>query len=110
MLFRSGYLRTLEPVPTFGIYGDDRGYLETRWFFGGRLSLRGYVAYDYLSFYGGANRNDGQVTLDVAPEYQFTPWLIGSLGYDLTARSSTAAGQSLNFNRHEGYARVTFTY
>ncbi len=107
---RVGYLRQLEPVPTFGVYGDDRAYLDARFLFFGRLALRGYVAYDYLTFYANSGRSDSNVTANIGPEYQFTPWLIGAVGYDLGFRNSNATSAGLNFTRHEAYARLTFTY
>jgi len=107
-----GYLRNLEPVPTFGTYGDDRGYLETRFLFSGRLTFHGYAAFDYLTFYGNSGgRKDTNVTLDLGPEYQITKWLIGSVGYLLGVRgSNTSTAASVNFTRHEAYLRATFTY
>lgn len=106
---RVGYLRNLQPVAIYSIYGDDRGYVEARALFGGKLTLRGYAAFDLLSFYGTGGGADSNVTVDVGPEYQFKPWLIGGAGYVLTVRTSARANQ-LNFARNEGYARLTLTY
>lgn len=106
-----GYLRNLEPVPTFGIYGDDRAYLETRFFLSGRMTFRGYAAFDYLTFYSNSGRKDSNATLDLGPEYQLTPWLIGAVGYVLNARASNLSNAaSVNFTRHEAYVRATFIY
>ncbi|MFZ5470768.1 MAG: hypothetical protein ACOZIN_15160 [Myxococcota bacterium] len=107
---KGGYLRTLEPVPVFGTFGDDRVYLDARALLGGRLTLHAYAGFDYLSFYGNSGRNDTLLTLNVGPDYQFTPWLIGALGYVLSYRDSSDPNQAINFVRHEGYARVTLTY
>ncbi|HME90922.1 MAG TPA: hypothetical protein VKE49_05830 [Myxococcaceae bacterium] len=107
-----GYLRNLEPVPTFGIYGDDRGYLETRFLFSGRVSFHGYAAFDYFTYYGNSGgRKDTNVTLDLGPEYQVTKWLIGAAGYRLNVRgSNTSSAASVNFTRNEVYLRATFIY
>jgi hypothetical protein len=110
--FKLGYLRTLEPVPAFGINGDDRGYAETRLLLNGRLSFHGYAAFDYLTFYGpSGGRKDTNVTLDLSPEYQIAKWLISAIGYRLGVRSSSnSTAPSLNFTRHEAYARITLAY
>jgi hypothetical protein len=106
-----GYLRNLEPVPTFGVYTDDRAYLEARVLTNGRATLHGTAAFDNLTFHSASNRTDKTFTLDVGPEYQFLPWLIGAAGYVLGTRSSNTSGAaSVNFTRHEAYVRATFIY
>ena len=55
----------------------------------GRLTLRGYVAYDYLAFYGPGERFDGNVTLELGPEVQVTRWFYVAAGYVLTSRTSS---------------------
>ena len=114
---KGGYLRDLTAVPVYGSFSDDRGYLEARFFLGGRLTLRGYGAFDLISFSGSAGppptsgRRDSVVTVDLGPEYQFTRWLIGALGYTLGARGSNQqAAASVNFTRHQAYLRLTLTY
>ncbi|MFN7131706.1 MAG: hypothetical protein ACK4N5_06460 [Myxococcales bacterium] len=112
---RGGYVRTFEPVGgNFISYGDDRGYLDARFFLGGRVTLRGYAAYDFLSFRGASNTGSAHnITGDVGGDYQFFPWLTTGVGYLFTNRSS-ADGQSFlnlaNFQRHEIYARVHLVY
>lgn len=111
MTFKGGYLRTLEPVSAYGLLRDDRGYVEARTLYGGKLALHGALAYDALSFLSAATpRKDSLFTLDAGPEYQFRPWLVGGAGYLLNLRSSSAAGAGINFTRHELYARVSVTY
>ncbi len=106
-----GYLRNLEPVPTFGTFGDDRGYLEARFWFNGKLTFHGYAAFDHLTFDSNSGRHDTNLTLDLGPEYQFTKWLIGAVGYVLGVRGSDlSSAASVNFTRHEAYVRATFTY
>ncbi len=108
-----GYLRNMEPVPTYGTYRDDRGYLEGRFFLNGRLTLHGTLAFDALSFYPTTTlpaRSDTAVTIDLGPEYQFTKWFIGAAGYILGTRSSNLPAGSYNFTRHEAYVRATFIY
>ncbi len=111
MTFKGGYLRTLEPVSAYGLYRDDRGYVEARTLFGGKLALHGALAYDLLNFQSTATpRSDNLLTADLGADYQFRPWLLGGVGYLLNTRSSSLAGGGLNFNRHEGYLRMTVMY
>jgi hypothetical protein len=111
MSFKGGYIRTLDPVAAYGLFRDDRGYVEGRALFGGKTVLHGYAAVDFLHFFDPAEpRSDLLITADVGPEYQFKPWLVGALGYLLTSRSSSVAGAGLNFTRHEGYLRLTLVY
>jgi hypothetical protein len=111
MTFKGGYLRTLEPVSAYGLYRDDRGYVEGRALFGGKLALHGTAALDLLSFLAAATpRDDTVLTVDLGPDYQIRPWLMAGVGYQLNTRSSSSAGSGLNYTRHEGYFRVTATY
>ncbi len=105
-----GVLRDGLPVPVYGTYRDDRGYLEARFLLQGRLALHGSAAIDRLTFYSASNRADTLVTIDLGPEYQFTKWLIGAAGYVLGSRSSNFVAASYNFTRHEAYIRATFVY
>lgn len=106
-----GYVRTLQPVAVLGFFGDDRGYVEGRALFGGRLTLRGYAGVDFLTFYTPNNRNDLAVNVNVGPEYQFTPWFSGAAGYALTVRSSNQTTvETLNYARNEGYVRLSLIY
>jgi hypothetical protein len=111
MTFKGGYLRMLNPVAAYGLFRDDRGYLEARALFGGKLALHGYAAFDSLRFYDLERpRADTVVSLDVGPEYQFKPWLVGAAGYLLSTRSSSLTGEGLNYTRNEAYLRVTLVY
>jgi hypothetical protein len=111
MTFKGGYLRTLEPVSAYSLFRDDRGYVEGRALFGGKLAVHGAVAYDLLSFASAtAPRSDNILTVDVGPEYQFRPWLVGAAGYTLNTRSSSVTGSGINYTRHEGYVRVSVSY
>lgn len=111
MTFKGGYYRTLNPVAAYGLFRDDRGYVEARTLWGGKLVLHGYLAADFLGFYSATEpRNDTLVSLDVGPEYQFKPWLVGAAGYLLSTRSSSVVGGGLNYTRHEGYLRLTLVY
>ncbi|QRN94982.1 hypothetical protein JRI60_38705 [Archangium violaceum] len=105
-----GYARALEPVATFGLFRDDRGYLEGQALLGGRLTVRGTTSLDFLSFGNASPRKDTLFRLDVGPHYQFERWLIGGVGYLLAIRESSASGTGINYSRHEGYLRVTVTY
>lgn len=107
-----GYLRSIEPVPIFGSFGDDRGYVETNLIFAEKMRVQGYAAFDYLSYYSATNpRRDTNVTFSLSPEYSFTRWFKGAVAYTLTVRSSDrATSATLNFTRHEGLIRATFQY
>ncbi len=108
---KGGYLRTLEPVAYYGMYGDDRAYLEGRALLGGRLSLRAYAAYDFLSYYSLAGRNDTMTTVDAGPEYQINRYFGAAAGYVLSNRTSSSdPNPALNYTRHEGYLRLTLSY
>lgn len=105
-----GYLRSIEPVPLFGSFGDDRGYVEGNLVFGDRLRVQGYAAFDYLTYYG-APRHDTNVIFTLSPEYAFTRWFKTAVAYTLSVRSSDqATSATLNFTRHEALIRATFQY
>jgi len=107
---RIGYLRDLQSVPQFGVYADDRGYAELRFFLGGRLTLRAYGAYDALAYAGGT-RSDQMVTIDAGPQYQFVRWLIAAAGYTFNYRNTNVTQSALvNYTRNVGYVRLTLTY
>jgi hypothetical protein len=105
-----GYLRDGQPVPFYGTYRNDRGYLESRFFLIGRMTLHAAAAIDRLSFNSASGRNDTLVTVDVGPEYQFTKWLVGAAGYLLGLRSSNFTAASYNYTRNEFFIRATFVY
>jgi hypothetical protein len=111
MTIKGGYYRTLNPVAAYGLFRDDRIYAETRALFGGKLVLHGYAAVDLLGFSSAtAPRNDTLISLDVGPEYQFKPWLVGAAGYLLSSRSSSLEGRGVNYTRNEFYLRLTLVY
>jgi hypothetical protein len=111
MSFKGGYARTLNPVASYGLFRNDRGYAEARALFGGKLMMHGFASVDFLGFYDPERpRTDTLLSLDVGPEYQFKPWLVGAVGYLLGARSSSVAGEGLNYTRHEAYLRLTLVY
>ncbi|MBX5484369.1 MAG: hypothetical protein IRZ16_21310, partial [Myxococcaceae bacterium] len=76
---------------------------------GGRLTLHGYTGFDLLSYYQEGRAQDQNYTLDLGPEYQFTPWLVGAGGYVLSYRAS-GLGAIASYTRHEGYVRLTLQY
>ncbi|HLL00319.1 MAG TPA: hypothetical protein VK539_07010 [Myxococcaceae bacterium] len=111
MTIKGGYYRTLNPVAAYGLFRNDRFYAETRALFGGKLVLHAYGAVDLLGFYSPTTpRSDSLVTLDLGPEYQFKPWLVGAAGYLLSVRSSSLAGRGVNYSRNEFYLRLTLVY
>ena len=123
---RLGYIRTLQPVASTGIYGDDRPYLGANLTFFRRLSINVGGSFDWLTFYGApvagalvVNRSDYVVSLDVSPSVIITSWFNIGASYLLSVRGNayvnTGAGASLPagytpYTRHEGVLRLTFQY
>ncbi len=111
-----GYLRDMMPVPAYGTFSNDRGYLNARLgFFGDRLTLNGTASVDYFTFFAPmgmvANRNDLLVGLNVGPSFTVTSWFVIGASYGLGYRSSTQTTQTgINFVRHEANLRLTFRY
>jgi hypothetical protein len=104
-----GGLRTLEPVPVYGSYVDNRVYSEVRLLMGGRLIVHGQAALDYVQF-SSSPRNDTTVSFDVGLDYQLMRWITLAAGYTLTYRTSSSAALTFNYSRHEPYFRVTCIY
>ena len=120
---RLGFLRNFEPVSSpYVSYEDDRGYLQGRVTFFGRLTLNGYAAVDYLGFRQGDNatpgsqpRNDLLFTISAGADFEVTRWFILGAGDQFTTRSTdqpTADIQfaGLNLTEDQVYLRLTFTY
>jgi hypothetical protein len=114
--FKFGYVRTLSPVPLYGVFGDDRGYLEAKTGIG-RFSLLGSAAFDFLTFYGDPTnpltpaRQDSIFTLGVTPSVAIFSWFSVALAYNLNLRLSSAnALPGSQFTRHEVILRLSFTY
>lgn len=115
--FKFGYVRTLQPVPLYGVYGDDRGYIEAK--FGiSRFSLLGSAAFDFLTFYGDPNnpltpdRKEAIFTLSVSPAVSIFSWFSIGLAYNLNLRLPTTTNPlpGSQFTRHEVILRFSFSY
>ncbi len=117
--FKFGYVRTLQPVPVYGVYGDDRGYLEAKTGIG-RFSLLGSAAFDFLTFYGDPSnvftpaRQDLIFSLSVNPQLAIFSWFSIGLAYNLNLRqpasSITTPLPGAQFIRHEVVLRLSFIY
>jgi hypothetical protein len=114
--FKLGYVRTMQPVPVYGLYGDDRGYLEGKTRFG-RFSLLGTAAIDYLTFYGTATpttpaRQDTIFTLNIRPAIDIFSWFSIALAYNLNLRLSNLQTTlpGAQFTRHEVILTFSFIY
>ncbi|MDP1919631.1 MAG: hypothetical protein Q8L14_25490 [Myxococcales bacterium] len=111
-----GYVRDMLPVPVFGTFADDRGYLNARLgFLGDRLTLNGTASIDYFTFFGPmgtvSTRSDLLIGLNVGPSFVVTSWFVIGATYGLGYRSSTQTTQTgINFVRHEANLRLTFRY
>jgi hypothetical protein len=110
-LFKGGYLRTLEPVTAYGLFRDDRVYVEGEMLLGGRLTLKGLGSMDFLTFEDpNRPRSDTLLRVDVGLEYPLKQWIALGGGYLLGVRTSSSPGGGLNYTRHEGYVRVSLRY
>jgi hypothetical protein len=110
-----GYSRTANPVPLYGTYVDDRGYLQGHvGFMGGRLSLMAQVALDAYTFSKtsatSTARSDLSVTGTLGPQFDILSWLQVGASYALGYRTSSDSVSTVNFVRHEVSARLTFHY
>ena len=110
-----GYTRSIQPTPVFGVFADDRGYLNAKvGFMDGRLSLNADASVDYFSFYGTgggtSGRNDFLVSGRLGPSFSVTPWFMVGAGYGLSFRTSTASVSTVNYTRHEAFLRLTLHY
>lgn len=112
--FKLGYVRTMQPVPFFGVYEDDRGYLDAK--FGiGRFTITGNAAIDWLRFYGSTLpiRQEAIITAGVTPSVAIFSWFQIAAGYSLNHRlpiGTTTPQAGTNFTRHEAMLRLSFTY
>ena len=113
---RAGYIRTMQPVPVLGVYGDDRGYAEmTAGFLSQRLKLRLFGSVDYLSYYSADNRNDLVGSGEASIGYSIFSWWSVALGYTIQGRqtlssSSTTGVITQDYIRHEPRLTLTFSY
>jgi hypothetical protein len=107
---RGGYIRTLNPVPIYGVFGQDRGYVEVKSTLFGRLTLRGFGAFDYISFYDSAARNDYIISATAEIAYQFVSFFSAALTYNLAYRGSSTGMQGVNYIRHEPALLLTLSY
>lgn len=106
---RGGYLRTLNPVPVFGVFGQDRAYAELRATLFGRLGLRAFGSYDHIQ-YSQTTRRDHLVTAIAEVGYQFVSIFSASLMYTLSYRTSTIDQSAIEYIRHEPALVLTLTY
>lgn len=107
---RGGYLRTLNPIPILGAAGDDRGYVELRSLFFGRLGIRVGGAFDYLTYYAGPPRGDYVISANAAINYQFVSIFSAGISYTFSMRGSSLTAQGLNYQRHEPMLTLTLSY
>lgn len=113
---KAGYVRTFEPVPQFGWYGDNRGYLAGTFLLGGRLLLDVRGTADLVDYAPGASgtRADVVVGTDEMVTYRAAEWLDLAVGHSLSYRASSVSnttGQSaFNYNRNQVFGRLTLRY
>lgn len=116
---RVGYVRTLQPVASSGIYGDDRPYLGVNLTFFRRLQIALSGSFDWLTFYGpvtaGAltiQREDYLVSADISPTVIITSWFSVSASYILSVRGNNRGAPAgfVPYTRHEGVLKLSFQY
>ncbi len=113
-----GYVRNVLPTPVYGVFADDRGYINAKiGFLDGRLTLNADAAVDYFSFYGAptgtgatTGRNDFLIGGRVGPTFSITKWFDVSAGYGLSYRTSSITVSTVNYIRHEALLRLTLHY
>lgn len=111
-----GYLRTMQPVPTYGTFNDDRGYAAGRLgLLGGRLNFTSSASVDLFTFYKNTaanindNRGDLMVTFMVGPTFVVTSWFDVGASYTLSYRTLQST-QLPSYVRHEVILRLTLRY
>lgn len=111
-----GYVRDMMPVPVYGTFADDRGYINARLgFLGDRLTLNGTASIDYFTFFAPmgmvSSRSDLLIGANVGPSFVVTSWFVIGASYGLGYRTSSQSTQTaINFVRHEANLRLTFRY
>lgn len=107
-----GYLRTGLPVPIYGSYIDDRGFLRgTLGLWAGRITFSAQVSLDALTFSDAASRTDLAFGGSASATFAVTSWFDTSLAYAASYRkSSLTTLASVNFVRHEITLRVGLHY
>jgi hypothetical protein len=107
-----GYVRSVQPVPSFGTYISDGGRLSARvGLWSGRLVLGGAASVESVQFSGTSARRDLVFAATVGPSLDVASWFQLGLAYNASTRSSSnALLASVNFLRHEALLRLTFRY
>lgn len=110
---RGGYVRTMQPVPAYGLYVDDRGYIDLSVsLLQQKLRMRLAPSIDYLSYYSAVNRNDLLGGGDASISYAIFSWWSVAVSYTLQFRISNlnANVPTQNYTRHEPRLTLTFSY
>jgi hypothetical protein len=106
---RGGFLRTMIPMPVFGVSTDNRVYAELRTTLLGRLTLSGLGGFDYVN-YSLATRADIIVSAQVQALVQIVSFFGAGLSYNLSFRSSNVAFAGINYVRHLPMLTLTLSY
>lgn len=110
----AGYLRTVQPVPYYGTYGDDRGYLNGRLgLLSGRLTFTLGATFDSFIYYtaGRTARSDQLVGGTFSAGFDVVSWFAVSVGYNLSWRQSTLSSAGVNTPlRHDVQLMLSFHY
>jgi hypothetical protein len=106
---RGGFLRTMTPMPIFGVSTDNRVYAELRTTLLGRLTLSAIGGFDYIN-YAQATRADIIVSAQAQAIVQIVSFFSAGLSYNLSFRSSNVAFAGVNYLRQLPMLNLTLSY
>jgi hypothetical protein len=106
---RLGYVRTMNPIPIFGVMTQDRIFAETLVLPREGLMLSLFAVGDNVS-YAQTMRSDQLLTARASVEWQVVSVLSVGFSYRLNVRLSSVASTPLNFIRHEPMLTLSATW
>jgi hypothetical protein len=106
---RLGYVRTMNPIPIFGVMTQDRLFAETIGLPRDGLMLSLFAAGDNVS-YAQTTRADQLLSVRASIDWQIVSVLAVGFSYRLNVRLSNIAVTQTNFIRHEPMLTLTATW
>jgi hypothetical protein len=106
---RLGYVRTMNPIPIFGVMTQDRLFAETLGLPREGLMLSLLATGDNVS-YALTTRSDQLLSVRASIDWQIISVLAVGFSYRLNVRLSNVASAPLNFMRHEPMLTLTATW
>jgi hypothetical protein len=104
-----GYIRTLNPVPLFGVARQNRTYLDVQALALRRLSLHLFGAFDLVE-YALSTRSDAVAVARASIDWQALSMLSVGASYRFSFRTSTHSTAGLNFVRHEPMLTLSLSW